>query len=254
MRISRALALAGIDSRRKCEQYVLDGVVGVNGKVVDRLSAQVDLENDQITFRGRLLVYEAYTYYLLNKPKGYITTASDPHAGKTVFELLPRKLVCKTSQKSSQSQRVFAVGRLDKDSMGLLLFTNDGDLAHKLSHPRYQVGKWYEVRLDRAFDARDKSTLLKGIRLREGIATVKQIKTITKRVLHVLICEGKNREVRRVFEHLDYEVVDLIRIAYASLLISGLKLGTGRYLNKTEVESLKKLVSKVPEREKKQKK
>jgi 23S rRNA pseudouridine2605 synthase len=229
----------------------LDGVVGVNGKIVENLATQVDLENDQITFRSRLLIYEPYTYYLLNKPKGYITTASDPYAGKTVFDLLPRKLVSKTNQKGTLVQRVFAVGRLDKDSMGLLLFTNDGDLAHKLSHPRYQVGKWYEVRLDRAFDARDKSTLLKGIRLREGIATVKQIKTITKRVLHVLICEGKNREVRRVFEHLEYEVVELIRIAYASLLISGLKLGDGRYLNKSEVESLREIVAKVPERFKK---
>lgn len=251
MRISRALALAGLGSRRKCETYVKNGAIRVNSEVVTDLGRQVDIENDHLFYRNKLLIYGETLYYALNKPKGYLTSARDPHNAKTVFDLLPHKLVTHSRQVSMLKRRVFPIGRLDKDSMGLLLFTNDGDTAFKLTHPRYQVSKWYQVRLDRPFNLKDKDKMLKGIRLREGWATVKRVKSISRRILQLEICEGKNREVRRIFEKLGYEVVDLLRIAFGPIGLGELVLGRGRYLNKQEVAALKDAVAqKEPEKKK----
>lgn len=240
MRIARALALAGIDSRRKCEAYVLQGNVSVNGEIVRDLGRQVDLEKDEIFFRGRPLQFEKFVYYILNKPKGYTTTAGDPHARKTVFALLPSTLVSKTNKPGPSRIRVFPVGRLDQDSTGLLLFTNDGELANRLLHPRYEVGKWYEIRLDRALDPRDVSKLLSGISLEEGLAKAQKIKRLSRRVLQLLIQEGKKREIRRIFEKLGYEVVDLCRLTFGPLAVEALPLGSGRFLTAREVEFLRK--------------
>lgn len=242
MRISRALALSGIDSRRKCEALVLRGDISVNGEVVRDLGRQVDIDNDEIYFRGRAVQFENYIYYLLNKPTGYTTTASDPHADKTVFDLLPHKLVPRTGKPIAGRTRVFPVGRLDRNSTGLLLFTNDGDLANHLIHPRYGVGKWYEVRIDRALDPRDSRKLLKGVHLEDGLAVVEKIHSLSKRVHRVLIREGKNREVRRIFDFIGYEVVELCRIAFGPLLLGRMPEGTGRFLNGKEVELLKEAV------------
>lgn len=247
MRIARALALAGIGSRRKCEEFVLNGAVRVNDETVYDLGRQVDIENDHIFYHSKLLVFGETIYYALNKPTGYVTSASDPHAAKTVFELLPHKLVSKTKQGSLAKRRVFPVGRLDKDSMGLLLFTNDGEMSFKLTHPRYQVSKWYQARLNRPFDPQDKPKMLKGIRLREGMARVKTVKPVSRRVLQLEICEGKNREVRRIFESLGYEVLDLLRFAFGPVVLGELMLGRGRYLSKKEISMLQECVArKVP--------
>ena len=241
MRIARAMALAGIDSRRKCEQYVTMGEVCLNGQVIHDLGRQVDIDNDEITFRGRPLSFERYVYYVLHKPKGYTTTARDEHAKKTVFDLLPHKLTARTKNPQSRT-RVFTVGRLDKDSTGLLLFTNDGELANRLTHPRYGVGKWYEVRLDRTFDDRDGLKLRKGVQLEDGMAKAEKLHSISKRVLRILICEGKNREVRRLFEKVGYEVVELCRVAFGPLLLGAMPPGQGRFLNSSEVRRLKEAV------------
>ncbi|MCB9799378.1 MAG: rRNA pseudouridine synthase [Candidatus Omnitrophica bacterium] len=240
MRIARALALAGIDSRRKCEEHVLNGAVSVNGEVIHDLGRQVDPENDAILFRSRPLEFKKYVYYVVNKPEGYITTASDPKAKKTVYDLLPRELVKGTHQSHQNRTRVFPVGRLDKDSMGLLLFTNHGDLANQLTHPRYGVGKWYEVRLHRPFDFKDKSRLLKGVRLREGHARVEGVQAKSRRIVRVLMKEGKNREVRRIFEAFEYKVVRLIRLTLGPLSLGLMPPGYGRYLTKKEIDDLKK--------------
>lgn len=247
MRIARALALAGIDSRRKCETYIRNGAVAVNGEVVGDLGRQVDLEEDAVTFRGRLLRFEKYVYYILHKPVGYTTTAADPHARKTVFELLPRLLVSRTRQTSAAPRtRVFPVGRLDRDSSGLLLFTNDGDLANRLIHPRYQIGKWYEVRLDRPFDPADGRKLLAGIMLEEGKAQVEKFHRTSRRGIRLLICEGKKREVRRIFEKLGYKVVSLCRIAFGPLVLAQMPPGHGRFLKSHEVRELKKAILRAP--------
>lgn len=242
MRIARALAMAGIDSRRKCEEYILRGDVKLNGQVIRDLGRQVDPENDEIVFRGRVLQFDAPVYYLLHKPAGYTTTASDPHADKTVFDLLPAKLVPRTGKVMPSRTRVFPVGRLDRNSTGLLLFTNDGDLANHLIHPRYGVAKWYEVRIDRALDPRDSRRLLKGVRLEDGMAHAEKIHSLSKRVHRILIREGRNREVRRLFDALGYEVVELCRIAFGPLLIGRMPEGTGRFLNGKEVRLLKEAV------------
>ena len=152
MRISRALALAGVAARRKCEAHVLAGEVAVNGQVVKDLGRQVEPDKDRITFRGKPLASQEKVYYLLHKPAGYTTTVSDPHAEKTVYELLPKL-----------PARVFPVGRLDRDSTGLILFTNDGDLANRLTHPRYGVGKVYEAKLDRPLGPEILARLKQGV-------------------------------------------------------------------------------------------
>lgn len=240
MRISRALAMSGIDSRRKCEAYVSAGQVTVNGEVVRDLGRQVDPDNDAILFRGRPIQFEDFVYYILHKPVGYMTTAADPHAEKTVFELLPSKLVPKTGKPMPSRTRVFPVGRLDKDSSGLLLFTNDGDLANRLIHPRYEVAKWYEVRLDRELDMRDKARLLKGVTLEDGTAKAEKIKMLSKRNLQIMLREGRNREVRRMFDALSYEVVRLCRIAFGPIQLGTLPEGRGRFLSKQESELLRR--------------
>ena len=239
MRIARALALAGIDSRRKCEAYIAAGQVILNGEIVRDLGRQVDPEKDELQFRGKPVHFETYIYYVLNKPEGYTTTASDPHAEKTVFDLLPARFVPRTQKVMPSRTRVFPVGRLDKNSTGLILFTNDGELAHRLSHPRYEVGKWYEVKLDRALDPRDRAKLLKGVRLEDGIAKAERIRPLSKRNLQLLLREGKNREVRRIFEAMEYEVVRLSRVAFGPILLGNMPLGTGRLLGRREIVALR---------------
>lgn len=244
MRIARAMALAGIDSRRKCEEFIRQGEVCVNGEVARDLGRQVDTENDEITFRGRMLHFEKHIYYVLHKPTGYVTTAADPFAKKTVFDLLPSRLVPRTGKPMASRTRVFPVGRLDKDSSGLLLMTNDGELANRLIHPRYGVGKWYQVRLDRALDPRDARRLLSGVRLEDGPAKAEQIRNVSRRVLRVLIREGRNREVRRLFEAIGYEVVELCRVAFGPLILGDIPSGSGRLLNNLEIRRLKEEVYK----------
>lgn len=242
MRIARAMALAGIDSRRKCEVYIAQGQVTVNGEVARDLGRQVDPDNDEIMFRGRALQFDNHVYFILNKPEGYITTASDPHAKKTVFDLLPSKLVPRTHKPMPNRTRVFPVGRLDKNSTGLLLFTNDGELANHLVHPRYEVGKWYELRLDKTLDPRDRGRLYQGVELEDGLAKAEKVRMLTKRNLQILIREGKKREIRRIFEAMGYEVVRLCRIAFGPIQLGALLPGRGRFLTKDEARQLRQAV------------
>lgn len=242
MRISRYLALAGIGSRRACEQHVLAGKVTVNGEVIGDLGRQVDPGEDDVCYRGRLVSFSPWVYYMLHKPEGYVTSASDPHGAKTVYDLLPSRLVRATARPGAGKVRVFSVGRLDKDSSGLLLFTNDGDFANLFTHPRYQVVKEYEVRLSRAYDPRDTARLLAGIPLSEGLAAFKKVYAVSRRIIRVLLCEGKRREIRRVLGMLDYGVVSLKRISVAGFRLGMLPPGRGRFLSKDEIRHLKEKV------------
>lgn len=239
MRIARALALAGIDSRRKCEEHIRNGEVTVNGRTVLDLGRQVDPEKDAIAFRGRLLLIQEAVYYLFFKPEGCVTTSQDAHASKTVFDLLPSKLVRGAHNPKAGRTRVFPVGRLDKDSSGLLLFTNDGNLANHLMHPRYGVERWYEVRLDRPLASKDQLHLLKGVRLSDGWARAEKVHSLSRKVLRLMLREGRNREVRRIFEALGYEVERLCRIGFGPLRLERLVPGEGRYLSKKEIADLK---------------
>ena len=239
MRISRALALAGIDSRRKCEVHVRNGAVSVNGEVVRDLGRQVDPEADEILFRSRPVRFEKYIYYLLYKPVGYTTTAGDPHAKKTVYHLMPKHLVPRTRQMQTPRIRVFPVGRLDQDSAGLLLMTNDGAAAHRLTHPRFRVEKWYLVRLNRALEAPDLKRALDGVVLSDGPAKAEKLQPVSRRIVRLMIREGRNREIRRLFGKLGYEVTELCRIAFGPITLGNLGPGQGRFLTPAEVHLLK---------------
>lgn len=242
MRISRALALAGIASRRKSEEHVRNGAVSVNGEVIRDLGRQVDLNTDAVAFRGRVLEFHRPLYYVMHKPAGYLTMAHVPPGKKSIYELLPRNLISESRQPSQKRTRVFPVGLLDRDTTGLLLFTNDGEMANRLIHPRYGIGKWYQVRLSRPFDPNDRLSLLKGVRLRDGMTKIDKLIVQTRRVIHILLCEGRKKEVERVFEALDYKVAELCRTAFGPLTLSQLPPGQGRYLTAREIASLEKAV------------
>lgn len=229
MRIARALAMGGIAARRKCEAFILEGRVAVNGEVVRDLGRQVEPGKDKILFRGKPLIFEAAVYFMLHKPAGYTTTVSDPHAEKTVLELLPREI----------KERLFPVGRLDKDSTGLLLFTNDGDLANRLIHPRYGVGKWYEVTLDRPLDSRARARVLRGVSLEEGPARAEKVEPLSARTVRLLLREGRKREIRRIFQQIGYKVEVLCRTDFGPLKLGKLAEGQGRLLSPAEVAQLK---------------
>jgi 23S rRNA pseudouridine2605 synthase len=248
MRIARALALAGIAARRKCEAFILEGLVTVNGETVRDLGRQVELGKDEIRFRGKPLSFEGPVYFMLHKPAGYTTTVSDPHAEKTVYELLPENLKGSDPVKVPglilaplTRSRVFPVGRLDRDSTGLLLFTNDGDLANRLTHPRYGVGKWYEVTLDRPLDPRARARVLKGVPLEEGPARAEKLEPLSARRVRLLLREGRKREIRRIFQQVGYRVEQLCRTDFGPLKLGKLPPGRGRLLTGAEVAKLKRL-------------
>ncbi len=240
MRIAKALALGGVGARRKCETHILEGRVTVNGEVAKDLGRQVEPEKDKITFLGKPIRFEAQVYFLLYKPEGYTTTASDPHAKKTVYELLPKNLVRALAHGPGSKTRVLPVGRLDRDSTGLLLFTNDGDLANRLIHPRYEVVKSYRAELDRPFDPKETGRLLEGVRLEEGIAKARKIENVSGATVVLQISEGKKREVRRLFAAIGYKVVRLCRVTFGPLSLGNLAAGEGRFLTSDEVEKLRK--------------
>lgn len=243
MRIAHALASAGLGSRRKCEVFVTNGAISVNGEVVYDLGRQVDLEKDTILYRGKVLQAAPHVYYILNKPEGYVVTAQDVHAKQTVYDLLPRHLVNATRQSGTNRVRVFPVGRLDKDSSGLLLMTNDGELANRLIHPRYHVEKWYEVKLGRAWEPADRHKVLNGFHSYDGLLKLEEVRPITKRGLMVELREGKKRQIRRVFKHYGYDVIYLNRVSFGPLKLGNLVPGRGRFLTSFESQELREAVS-----------
>ena len=238
MRIARALALAGVAARRKCEAFILEGRVTVNGGTVRDLGRQVEPGKDRILLDGKPLSFEAPVYFLLHKPAGYTTTVSDPHAERTVFELLPKNLLA-----PGTGVRVFPVGRLDRDSTGLLLFTNDGELANRLTHPRYGVGKWYEVTLDRPLEPRARARVLRGVALEEGPARAEKLESLSARTVRLLLREGRKREIRRIFQQLGYRVEALCRAEFGPLKLGNLPPAKGRLLTPAEVAQLKRLAA-----------
>ena len=231
MRIARALALAGVAARRKCETFVLEGEVTVNGEVAKDLGRQVEPGKDDIRLRGKALSFEGPVYFLLHKPAGYTTTVSDPHAEKTVMELVPPQI----------KARLFPVGRLDRDSTGLLLLTNDGDLANRMIHPRYEVGKWYEVTLDRPLDSQARERVLRGVKLEEGPARAEKLESLSARTVRLLLREGRKREIRRIFQQVGYKVEAFCRTEFGPLKLGSLPSGQGRLLTPAEVAQLKRI-------------
>lgn len=235
MRINKYLAECGLASRRNCEQFILDGRVKVNGKKVTNLGIDIDTENDTLTVDGKKVKpINKYTFLMFNKPKGCVTTVKDEKNRKTVYDYL-----------QITDKRLFPIGRLDYDSEGLLIFTNDGDTAYKLTHPKNEIPKSYIVKIKGEISESELALLRKGIEL-DGFLThraklkVVDFKDNISRI-QMTIYEGRNREIRRMFEKIDKEVVFLKRVAIGDLKLGGLGRGQSRYLSDNEIFYLQNL-------------
>jgi len=233
IRLNKYIANSGICSRREADVFIQNGVVKVNGKVVDELGYKV-MPSDEVFFDGKYIRPEKNVYVLLNKPKGYISTTKDEKARKTVMDLV----------KNASPYRLYPVGRLDRQTTGVILLTNDGEMTKKLTHPSYGVKKIYHVTLDKKVPMADFEKLIDGLRFEEGLAKVDKISYIEgkpKNEVGIEIHIGWNRIVRRMFERLGYEVEKLDRVMFAGLTKKTLKRGYWRILTELEVNTLKML-------------
>jgi 23S rRNA pseudouridine2605 synthase len=226
MRLNRFLAAAGLGSRRHCDELIAAGRVTVNGKVCTNFSAQPSAR-DHVKVDGKLVHVAPALTIMLHKPAGFVSTRKDLHARDTVFGLLPEKFC-----------HLFNIGRLDAQTEGLLLLTNDGELALRLTHPRYKVDKEYEVTLDRPWDPALAPKLLRGILLNGQRATAARVQSLSRTRLRVVLRQGINRQIRRMFEAVGYRVKRLLRVRIGNLRLADLPCGHWRALTKRELESL----------------
>jgi 23S rRNA pseudouridine2605 synthase len=235
IRLNRYIANSGICSRRKADELIEAGVVSVNNIPVTELGHKVDPYKDEVRYNGELLKREKKVYVLLNKPKDYITTTDDPQERKTVMQLV---------EKASR-ERIYPVGRLDRNTTGLILMTNDGDLADKLSHPKNGITKIYHVELNKSLSQGDFNKIQFGLELEDGLIkpdNVSYVAGASKREVGIQIHSGKNRIVRRIFEHLGYDVVKLDRVVYGNLTKKDLPRGRWRFLEEHELIQIKHLI------------
>ncbi len=232
VRLNKYIAASGVCSRREADELILRGEITVNGRTITGLGHKVE-HGDEVRYKNKLLAAEKMIYILLNKPKDYVTTTSDPHADKTVLDLIGDKC----------PERVYPVGRLDKSTTGVLLLTNDGDLAGKLTHPRHKRRKIYHVFLDRDVVRDDLFRLTAGIDLEGEIVAcdaVSYVDQLDRSQVGVELHSGQNRVVRRLFEHLGYKVKKLDRVYFAGLTKKNLPRGKWRFLTEREIAMLKR--------------
>ena len=232
IRLNKYIANTGLCSRREADEYILSGQIQVNGKKVSEFGTKIT-PKDVVTFKGKKLTAEKKVYILMNKPKDVITTTDDPQGRRTVFSII----------KSRPGERIYPVGRLDRMTTGVLLLTNDGDLTKKLTHPKFQKRKIYQVTLNKALTNNDLEQIAKGVTLEDGFIKADAISFIDsedKKQIGIEIHSGQNRVIRRVFEHLGYSVAKLDRAYFAGLTKKGLSRGHWRYLTNSEIATLKK--------------
>jgi len=236
-RLQKLLAAAGYGSRRACEVLILEGRVSVNGAVVTELGSKADLSSDVVAVDGKLIPRPRLLYVLMNKPAGYVTTVRDPHASRSVMQLLPEL-----------PARVFPVGRLDKETSGVLLFTNDGALANRLTHPSHGVPKTYRAVVKTTPSDAALEKLRKGVRLEDGMTAPADVRVLGQDrksgrcTLELVLKEGRNRQVRRMLEAVGHPVEELARTRFGPLSTHRLPKGACRMLSKAEVERLLRLV------------
>ena len=234
IRLNRYLALAGVGSRRKNDELILSGAVKLNGRIVRELGVKVNPDTDRVTVNGKPVAVQRKVYYIIfNKPKDCITTLSDEKGRTTVMDYV--KIY----------DRIYPIGRLDRNTTGVLLLTNDGEFANAMMHPKNEIERIYRVRLERGLSDDDVRLLKRGVRLEDGLAKPKQVGVIpgTKRTeIVVSLKEGRNREIRRIFSALGYEVKGLDRISFAGLTIEGVPRGRWRHLSRAEVTYLREQV------------
>ena len=232
VRLNRFLAMAGVGSRRKNDELILSGAVKINGRVVTELGTKVILSKDRVSMNGTIVsIEEKNVYLLLNKPKDVITTMNDERGRLTVMNYVRTKY------------RVFPVGQLDRNTTGVLLFTNDGEFANALIHPKFEIERVYRVTIDRTMQDDDLRKLKKGIRLEDGLAraqTAEIVEGSKRKKILLVLREGRNREVRRMFEAIEYDVRQLDRVAFAGLTTLGVPRGKCRILSYPEVKDLKR--------------
>jgi 23S rRNA pseudouridine2605 synthase len=231
VRLNKFLANAGVCSRREADEFIQAGVVTVNGEIVTELGTKV-LRTDEVKFHEQPVTIAKKVYVLLNKPKDYVTTSDDPQQRKTVMDLV----------KGACPERIYPVGRLDRNTTGVLLLTNDGDMASKLTHPKFLKKKIYHVYLDKNVTARDLQQIAEGIVLEDGeikADAVEYADPVDKKQVGIEIHSGKNRIVRRIFESLGYKVTKLDRVQFAGLTKKNLRRGDWRYLTEDEVDRLR---------------
>jgi pseudouridine synthase len=230
-RLNKYLAHAGIASRREADELIKTGLVEVNGKTVTEMGYKVK-KGDVVRFNGSQVQAEKLVYYALNKPRGFITTTDDPSARKTVMDLMAQ----------TGPERIYPVGRLDRKTTGILLLTNDGDLAKKLTHPSHGARKIYQVTLDKNLDKADFHAIQEGLTLNDGPIQVDDIAYVegkSRKNVGLVLHSGRNRIVRRIFEHLNYEVTQLDRVFFAGITKKNLRRGQWRRLSEQEVNFLK---------------
>ncbi|MGO1597623.1 MAG: pseudouridine synthase, partial [Sphingobacterium sp.] len=235
IRLNRYISNSGICSRRKADELIAAGVISVNGEAVTELGIKVDPTKDEVRYNNERLKREKMVYVLLNKPKDYITTTDDPQERKTVMHLVSK----------ATKERIYPVGRLDRNTTGLLLLTNDGNLADKLSHPRNNMSKLYQIELNKSLTQGDLNKIQFGLELEDGFVKPDEISYVvgaSKREIGIQIHSGKNRIVRRIFESLGYDVIKLDRVVYASLTKKDLPRGRWRFLEEKEIIQLKHLI------------
>ena len=226
MRLNRFLAAAGLGSRRHCDELIATGRVTINGKVCTNFSAQPALR-DHVKVDGKLVRAAPALTIMLNKPAGFVSTRGDPHARDTVFDLIPQKF-----------SKLFTIGRLDAQTQGLLLLTNDGELAQRLSHPRFKVDKEYEVTLDRPWNPQLASKLERGILLDGQRAKIARLRSLSSTRLRVVLRQGINRQIRRMFQAIGYRIKNLLRIRVGNLHLADLPCGHWRALTQLELQDL----------------
>lgn len=232
-RLNKVLAAAGFGSRRQCEKLIVAGRVAVDGLTITELGTRIEADQ-KLAVDGKEIKRQKIVYWLVNKPKGYLSTSKDPGGRPKVLDLVP-----------DRDERIYTVGRLDEDSEGLILLTNDGDLALRLTHPRYGVEKTYHVQVAGRPGQDIFEQLRQGVHLAEGKARAKRVKRIGSHgestVLEVVLAEGKNREIRRIFAKLGHKVMKLRRVAIGPITVEGLKLGKSRRLKPDELRALRRI-------------
>jgi 23S rRNA pseudouridine2605 synthase len=235
-RLQKILAHAGLGSRRDCEEYILQGRVTVDGKVVRELGTRVDVKQSSIAVDGERIQLEKMVYYAVNKPKGYVSTNQDPAGRPRVIDLLPEV-----------PQRVYSVGRLDEDSTGLMILTNDGELANRLAHPRYGVEKIYRALVAGTPGPELVGKLVEGIWLSDGKVRAKRARIVGTQgeatTLELVLAEGKKREIRRMLAKFGHKVMNLTRVAIGPIVLKGLPPGEHRPLSATEIELLRRVAA-----------
>ena len=233
MRLNKFLARAGIGSRRKCDIFISEGLIKINGKIIKDFSYQVS-DNDYIQFENKYIEVEPYSYFILNKPKGYVCSNNDDLSRKIIFDLIPFK------------NKLFSIGRLDYDTTGIILITNNGDFCNSLAHPKFNIVKKYYVLTNQKLSSLEIKEIKKGIKVDNTIMRG-DFKVIDKNKSHflweVILTEGKNKEIKRIFKNYDINVLKLHRYEFAGIQLGNLKEGKTRKLKKREISSLITLIN-----------